>query len=195
MSRTSLVQQFRSIVIHGFRLAFFLSADRNAFNVSYVASAIVLALLGCVLAGLHLLMIGANEAGDWLDTLLQLVTPSLSSVVVAGLGRALSRPLPLHMLLSACAGTLPATNAAELLAKLMTRYLQASLAKTSWPEGIAPAMFAYMALAIFYLLLITWDVLILYRTVRLIAGPPALGLTLAISVILAATFAIGLGAT
>ena len=47
----------------------------------------------------------------------------------------------------------------------------------------------------FYHLLITWDVLILYRTVRLIAGPPALGLTLAISVILAATFAIGLGAT
>jgi hypothetical protein len=52
-----------------------------------------------------------------------------------------------------------------------------------------------MALMIFYLLLITWDVLILYRTVRLIAGPPALGLPLAISVILAATFAIGLGAT
>jgi len=30
----SLVQQFRSIVIHGFRLALFLSADRNPFNVS-----------------------------------------------------------------------------------------------------------------------------------------------------------------
>jgi len=191
----SLVQQFRSIVIHGFRLALFLSADRNAFNVSYVASAIILTLIGCVLAGLHLLIIGANEAGDGLDTLLELVSPSLSAVIVAGLGRALSRRLPLRMLLSAVAGTLPATNAAELLLKLLTRYLQVSLAKTPWPEGIAPALFAYMALMIFYLLLITWDVLILYRTVRLIAGPPALGLTLAISVILAATFAIGLGAT
>jgi hypothetical protein len=191
----SLVQQFRSIVIHGFRLALFLSADRNAFNVSYVASAIILTLIGCVLAGLHLLIIGANEAGDGLDTLLELVSPSLSAVIVAGLGRALSRRLPLRMLLSAVAGTLPATNAAELLLKLLTRYLQVSLAKTPWPEGIAPALFAYMALMIFYLLLITWDVLILYRTVRLIAGPPALGLTLAISVILAAIFAIGLGAT
>ena len=191
----SLVQQFRSIVIHGFRLAFFLSADRSAFNVSYVASAIILTLIGCVLAGLHLLIIGANEAGDGLDTLLELVSPSLSAVIVAGLGRALSRRLPLRMLLSAVAGTLPATNAAELLLKLLTRYLQVSLAKTPWPEGIAPALFAYMALMIFYLLLITWDVLILYRTVRLIAGPPALGLTLAISVILAAIFAIGLGAT
>lgn len=148
-----------------------------------------------MLAGLHLLIIGANEAGDGLDTLLELVTPSLTAVIVAGLGRALSRLLPLHMLLSAVAGTLPATNAAELLLKLLTRYLHVSLAKTPWPEGIAPALFAYMALMIFYLLLITWDVLILYRTVRLIAGPPALGLTLAISVILAATFAIGLGAT
>src|SRR5262249_39493636 len=145
-------------------------------------------LIGCALAGLHLLMIGANEAGDGLDALLELVAPSLSAVIVTGLGRALSRRLPLHMLLSAVAGTLPATNAAELLVKLLNRYLQASLAKTPWPEFIAPAMFAYMALMIFYLLLITWDVLILYRTVRLIAGPPALGLTLAISVILAALF-------
>jgi len=51
-------------------------------------------------------------------------------------------------------------------------------------------MFAYMALMILYLPLIAWDVLILYRIVRLIAGPPALGLTLAISVILAAAVAI-----
>src|SRR5262245_28549219 len=57
-----------------------------------------------------LLISASDEAGDWLDTLLELVTPSLSAVAVAGLGCALSRRVPLHMLLSAVAGTLPTTN-------------------------------------------------------------------------------------
>jgi hypothetical protein len=189
-ARMSLLQQVRSIVIHGFRLAFFLSADRSAFNVSYAASAMVLTLFGCVLAGLQLSITGANETNDRLDALLELGAPILSAVVVAALGRALSRRLPLHMLFAAVAGTLPATDTAELLLKVMTWRLQVNLAKTPWPEGIAPAMFGYWALVILYVLLIAWYVLILYRSVQLIAGSPALGLTLAMVTILAAAFAI-----
>src|SRR5262249_56172450 len=68
--RMSLVQQFRSIVIHGFRLALFLSADRNAFNVSYVASAIILALIGSLLPGLPFFLICANHPPDRLTHLL-----------------------------------------------------------------------------------------------------------------------------
>jgi hypothetical protein len=189
-ARMSLLQQVRSIVVHGFRLAFFLSADRNAFSVSYAASAMVLIVFGCFLAGLHLSIIGANETSDRLDALLELGTPILSALVVAALGRALSRRLPLRKFFAAVAGTLPATDTAELLLKLMNWRLQVSLAKTPWPEGIAPAMFGYWALVILYLMLIAWYVLILYRSVQLIAGPPALGLTVAMVTILAAAFAI-----
>ena len=66
-------------MINGLRLAFFLSADRDAFDVSDVASAVILALIGCALAGLHFSIIGANEAGDRLDTLL---AHSLSAVAL-----------------------------------------------------------------------------------------------------------------
>jgi len=69
-------------VINGLRLAFFLSADRDAFDVSDVASAVILALIGCALGGLHFSIIGANEAGDRLDTLLELVAHSLSAVAL-----------------------------------------------------------------------------------------------------------------
>ena len=79
--------------------------------------------------------------------------------------------------------------------KLMTWHLQVGLAKTPWPEGIVPMMFGYWALAILYLLLIAWYVFILYRSVQLIAGPPALGLTLAMVTILAAAFALETMAT
>jgi hypothetical protein len=150
----SLVQQLRSIVSHGLRLAFFLMARRNAFNVSCAASAIVLALTGSVLAGLHLSIAGANEESGRLDALLELFSPGLIAVSIAGVGRALSRRLPFHLLLAAVAGTMPASETGGMLANLMDRYVKVSVVKTPWPEGIAPMFFGYAALAIIAALLI-----------------------------------------
>src|SRR5262249_21243525 len=80
----SLLQQLRSIVIHGFRLAFFLPANRNDFDASYVASATVLLLIGSVWAGLlHLSAIHANGESTWLDALGELLRPSVFCVAVA----------------------------------------------------------------------------------------------------------------
>src|SRR5262245_55777772 len=140
----SLLQQLRSIVIHGFRFAFFLPASRNNFDVSYVASATVLILIGSVWAGLLLSVIHANGESTWLDALGELLRPGVFCVAVAGLGRALSRRLPFRLLLATLAGALPAPDTAGQLLEFIDRYLWVSLGEAPWPEGIAPAMFGYL---------------------------------------------------
>jgi hypothetical protein len=192
-----LFQQFRGIVIHGFRLAFFLPANRNAFDVSYVACAIVLTLLGCVWFGLHLSIIGENEEAPWLFYALgDLLRPFVFSAGVAGLGRALSRRLPFRILFASLAGTMWAPDAAGLVLERIHQYLEVSIAESPWPEGITSAMFGYLGLLVLHLSLIAWVAFILYRSVRLIAGPPAIGLAVSIiAPILAGAFAIGLFAT
>jgi hypothetical protein len=131
-----LWQQLRSVVIHGLRLAFFLPVDRNAFDVSYVATAIVIVLIGSVWAGLYLSLISANGESAWQYALTELLRPGVFSVAVAGLGRALSRRLPFRMLLATLAGTMPAPDAAELLLERVTRYLEVSLTEAPWPGGL-----------------------------------------------------------
>jgi len=192
-----LLQQLGSIVIHGSRLAFFLPANRNAFDASYVASAIVLALIGCVWFGLDLSILGADEEIPWLFyDLAALLRPFVFSVGVAGLGRALSRRLPFRMLLASLAGTMWAPDAAGLMLDRIRQYLEASLAESPWPQGITSAMFGYLGLLVLHLSLIAWVALVLYRNVRLIAGPPAVGLavsliTLGLAAVFAIDFAIG----
>jgi hypothetical protein len=196
-----LLQQCRSIVIHGFRLAFFVPASRNAFDVSCIAIAIILALIGSVWAGLDLWTMSAHgetlRLFDWLFFgLAGLVRPFVYSAGVAGLGRALSRRLPFRMLLATLAGTMWVPDLAWLLFERMNQYLEADLAKSSWNEFITSAMFGYFGLLILHLSLIAWIALILYRSVRLIAGPPAAGLALSIIAILSAVvLAFGLIAT
>ena len=147
----SLLQQLRRIVMHGFRLAFFLPANRNDFDVSYAASATVLILIGSVWAGLlHLSVIHANGESSWLDAIGELLRPGVFCVAVAGLGRALSRRLPFRMLLATLAGALPAPDTAGQLLEFIDRYLWFSLGEAPWPEGIAPAMFGYVWLTILY---------------------------------------------
>jgi hypothetical protein len=193
----SLWQQFRSIVIHGFRLAFFLPASRNAFDVSYFASTTVLAVIGSVWHGLHMWIIDANAEGLWLFYFLaDLLRPFVFSAGVAALGRALSRRLPFRMLLAILAGTMWVPDVAGLLVERIHQNLEVSLANSPWAEFITSALFGYLGLLILYLSLIAWTALILYRSVRLIAGPPAARLALSIIVILsAAAFAFGLIAT
>src|SRR5215510_4295853 len=145
----SLLQQLRSIVVHGFRLAFFLPANRNDFDVSYVASAIVLILIGSVWAGLLLSVIHANGESTWLDALGEL-RPGVFCVAVAGLGRTLSRRLPFRLLLATLAGALLAPDTAGQLLEFIERFLWVSLGEAPWPEGIAPAMFGYLGLTILY---------------------------------------------
>ena len=188
----SLLQQLRSIVVHGFRLAFFLRANRNDFDVSYVASATVLVLIGSVWAGLLLLVIHANGESTWLDAFGELLRPGVFCVTVAGLGRALSRRLPFRLLLATLAGGLLAPDTAGQLLEYIDRYLWVSLSKAPWPEGIAPAMFGYFGLTILYASVVAWIVLVLYRSLRLIAGPPTVGLAISITAILGAVIAIGL---
>jgi len=184
----SLFQQCRGIAIHGFRLAFFLSANRNAFDVSYVASTIVLVLIGSVWAGLHLSMIDANDGeGLWLFyALADLLRPFVFTAGVAAMGRALSRRLPFRMFVAALAGTMWAPDAAGLIIERIGQNLQVSLAKSFWPEGITAALFGFSGLLILHLLLIAWTALILFRSVRLIAGPPSVGLALLIIILLLA---------
>lgn len=189
----SLLQQLRSILIHGIRLAFFLPANRNDFDVSYVASATVLILIGSVWAGLlYLSAIHANGETTWLDALGELLRPGVFCVSVAGLGRALSRRLPFRILLATLAGALlPPDTAAQLL-EFIDRYLWVSLGKAPWPEAIAPAMLEYLGLTILYASVVAWIVLVVYRSVRLIAGSPTVGLAISI---LGAVIAIGIIAT
>src|SRR5262249_32066898 len=188
----SLLQQLRSIVIHGLRLAFFLPANRNDFDVSYVASATVLILIGSVWAGLLLSVIHANGESTWLDALGELLRPGVFCVAVAGLGRALSRRLPFRVLLATLAGALLAPDTAGQLLEFIDRYLWVSLGEASWPEGIAPAMFGYLGLTILYASVVAWIVLVLYRSVRLITGPPSVGLAISLTAILVTVIAIGL---
>lgn len=191
----SLLQQLRNIVIHGFRLAFFLPANRNDFDVSYVASATVLILIS-IWAGLfYLSAVHASGESTWLDALGELLRPGVFCLTVAGLGRALSRRLPFRMLLAIVAGALAVPDTAGQLLEFSDRYLWVSLGKAPWPEGIAPAMFGYLGLTILYASVVAWIVLVLYRSVRLIAGPPAVGLALSMLAILGAISAIGLMAT
>jgi hypothetical protein len=187
----SLLQQLRSIVIHGFRLACFLPASRNNFDVSYVASATVLFLIGGVWAGL-LHLSAMNGESSWLDALGELLRPGVFCVAVAGLGRALSRRLPFRMLLATVAGALLAPDTAGQLLEFIDRYLWASLGEAPWPEGIAPAMFGYLALTILYASVLAWIVLVIYRSVRLIAGPATIGLAIYIVAILGAIIAIAM---
>jgi len=192
----SLLQQLRSIVIHGFRLAFFLPANRNDFDVSYVASATVLILIGSVSAGLlHLSAIHANGESTWPDAVGELLRPGVFCIAVAGLGRALSRRLPFRMLLATLAGALLAPDAAAQLLEFIDRYLWVGLGEAHWPEGLVPAMFEYLGLTILYAAVVAWIVLVLYRSVRLIAGPPTVGLAISMTAILGAVIAIGLIAT
>ena len=192
----SLLQQLRSIVIHGFRLAFFLPANRNDFDVSYVASATVLILIGSVWAGLlYLSPIHANGENTWLDALGELLRPGVFCVAVAGLGRALSRRLPFRLLLATLAGALLAPDTAGQSLEFIDRYLWVSLGKAPWPEGIAPAMFGYLGLTVLYASVVSWIVLVLYRSVRLTAGPPTVGLAISIAAVLGAVIAISLIAT
>src|SRR5262249_12078072 len=189
----SLLQQLRSIVIHGFRLAIFLPANRNDFNVSYVASVTVLLLIGSVWAGLlRLSVIHANGESTWLDALGEFLRPGVFCVFVAGLGRALSRRLPFRMLLATLTGALLAPDTTAQLLEFIHQYVAASLGKASWPAGIAPAMFEYLALTILYVAVVCWTVLVLYRSVRLIAGPPTVGLVISLTAILGVVMAIGL---
>src|SRR5262245_51128607 len=125
-----LFQQLRSIVIHGLRLAFFLPANRNGFDASYVASTTVLNLIGSLWAGLlYLSPIYANGESTWPDALGELLRPGVFCVSVAGLGRALSRRLPFRILLATLAGALlPPDTAAQLL-EFIDRYLWVSLGK------------------------------------------------------------------
>jgi len=187
----SLLQQLRSIVIHGFRLACFLPANRNNFEVSYVASATVLLLIGGVWAGL-LHLSAMNGESSWLDALGELLRPGVFCITVAGLGRALSRRLPFRMLLATVAGALLAPDTAGQLLEFIDRYLWASLGEAPWPEGIAPAMFGYLGLTILYASVVAWIVLVIYRSVRLIAGPPTIGLAIYIVATLGAIIAIGM---
>jgi hypothetical protein len=191
----SLLQQLRRIVMHGFRLAFFLPANRNDFDVSYAASATVLILIGSVWAGLLLSVIHANGESAWLDALGELLRPGVFCVAVAGLGRALSRRLPFRLLLATLAGALLAPDSAGQLLEFIERYLWVSLGAAPWPEGFAPAMFGYLGLTILYASVVAWIVLVLYRSLRLIAGPPTVGLAISITAILGAVIAIGLIAT
>jgi hypothetical protein len=193
----SLWQQFRSIVIHGFRLAFFLPVSRNAFDVSYFASTAVLAVTGSVWHGLHMWIVDGNTEGLWLFyALADLLRPFVFSAGVAALGRALSRRLPFRILLATLAGTMWAPDVAGLLLERIQQYLEVSLAKSPWAEFITSALFGYSGLLILYLSLSSWVALILYRSVRLIAGPPAARLALSIIIILsAAVFAFGVIAT
>jgi hypothetical protein len=186
----SLLQQLRSIVIHGFRLACFLPANRNNFEVSYVASATVLLLIGGVWAGL-LHLSAMNGESSWLDALGELLRPGVFCITVAGLGRALSRRLPFRMLLATVAGALLAPDTAGQLLEFVDRYLWVSLGEAPWPEGIAPAMFGYLGLTILYASVVAWIVLVIYRSVRLIAGPPTIGLAVYMVAILGAIIAIG----
>jgi hypothetical protein len=188
----SLLQQLRSIVMHGFRLAFFLPAKRSNFDVSYVASATVLILIGSIWAGLLLSVIQANGESTWLDALGELLRPGVFCVAVAGLGRALSRRLPFRLLLATLAGALLAPDTAGQLLEFIDRYLWVNLGKAPWPEGIAPAMFGYLGVTILYALVVVWIVLILYRSMRLIAGSPIVGLAISMMAILGAVVAIGL---
>jgi len=190
----SLLQQIRSIVIHGFRLACFLPANRNNFDVSYVASATVLFLIGGVWAGL-LHLSAMNGESSWLDALGELLRPGVFCIAVAGLGRALSRRLPFRMLLATVAGALLAPDTAGQLLEFIDRYLWVSLGEAPWPEGIAPVMFGYLGLTILYASVVAWIVLVIYRSVRLIAGPPTIGLAIYILAILGAIIAIGMIAT
>lgn len=188
----TLLQQLSSIVVHGFRLAFFLPANRNDFDVSYVASAIVLVLIGSIWAGLlYLTVIPADGESTWPDALGELLRPGVFCVAIAGLGRALSRRLPFRMLLATLAGALVAPDTAAQLLEFIARYVTVSLGKAPWPEGIAPAMFGYLGLTILYVSVVAWVVLALYRSVRLIAGPPAVGLAISITAILGAVSVIG----
>lgn len=185
-----LLQQLRSIVIHGFCLAFFLPAKRDDFDVSYVASATLLFLIGGIWAGL-LQLSAMNGESTWLDALGELLRPGVFCVAVAGLGRALSRRLPFRMLLATMAGSLLAPDTAGQLLEFIDRYLWVSLGKAPWPEGIAPALFGYLGLTILYALVVGWIVLVIYRSVRLIAGPPTVGLAISIAALLGAVIAIG----
>src|SRR5215467_8464291 len=192
----TLLQQLSSIVVHGFRLAFFLPANRNDFDVSYVASAIVLVLIGSIWAGLlYSTVIPADGESTWPDALGELLRPGVFCVAIAGLGRALSRRLPFRMLLATLAGALLAPDTAGQLLEFIDRYLWVSLGEAPWPEGIAPVMFGYLGLTILYASVVAWIVLVIYRSVRLIAGPPTIGLAIYIVATLAAIIAIGMIAT
>jgi hypothetical protein len=81
------------------------------------------------------------------------------------------------------------------LLEFIDRYLWFCLGEAPWPEGIAPAMFGYVWLTILYASVVAWTVLVLYRSVRLTAGPPIVGLAISITAILGAAIAIGLIAT
>jgi hypothetical protein len=52
-------------------------------------------------------------------------------------------------------------------------------------------MFGYLGLTILYALVVGWIVLVIYRSVRLIAGPPTVGLAISIAALLGAVIAIG----
>jgi hypothetical protein len=173
-----------------------LPVNRSDFDVSYVASATILILIGSMWAGLlHLSAIHTSGESMWPDAVGELLRPGVFCVAVAGLGRALSRRLPFRMLLATLAGALLVPDAAGQLLEFADRSLWVSLGKAPWPEGIAPAMFGYLGLTILYASMVAWIVIVLYRNVRLIAGPPTVGLTISILAILGAVIAIGLIAT
>src|SRR5262249_2146364 len=146
-------------------------------------------LIGGVWAGLlHLSVM--NGESTWPDAVGELLRPGVFCVAVAGLGRALSRRLPFRILLATMARALLAPATPGQLLEFIDRYLWVSLGQAPWPEGIAPAMFGYLGLTILYASVVGWIVLVIYRSVRLIAGPPTVGLAISIAAILGAVIAI-----
>jgi hypothetical protein len=89
------------------------------------------------------------------------------------------------------AGALPAPDTAGQLLEFIDRYLWVSLGEAPWPEGIASTMLGYLGLTILYALAVAWIVLVIYRSVRLIAGPPTVGLAISMTAILGTIIAIG----